>query len=223
MKSISLRIKLGLVAAVACSASLVIPVHASVIITYKDAGSNIQFDYSGSLGFSTTATTNSNTYGAVGIFAGTPIFYSTGDTSHGYTGNHPVIVTDDSWGLTLPVVSSLYSATAQSGTALMFRLGLDGGGAGIDNMQIWGDWGAANTNFTGSLSVSGSIASFGMVDNYQIFTSGGSITFNELGTAPPPIPEPSSSALLGLSGFALMLRRRRLRNFKQFPTVTRLD
>lgn len=185
--------KRGVKLAVACVAMLVATagqLKASLIIIYQDIGSDLRFDYSGSLGVAA----NGNSFQAfatVSNQSGNPVFYSTGDSGdYGFAGSSALTQTSGPFATNLPAFASVQGTT--TGTSFMFRLN-----GGIpdpaSSISIWGNWGSANSPIVGQLIITDqSAASLGLVNGWQVTTTEwGSITFTA-------IPEPSSLVLCGI-------------------------
>ena len=180
---------------------------AGVIITYQDVGSNLQFDYAGSLNY-TASGSSSYPYGAVGLQGDyNPIFYNNPD-EYGWLPDVSLVShTAGLWGTSMSQVTCYTCSVASSGDTFMMRMNFNDSLPVADSLNIWGDWGAANTAFAGSLTVNGSIASFGMVDGYTISTTGGDIVFRNANS----VPEPTTLALLALGLIGVAARQRQVR------------
>lgn len=173
-----------------------------VIITYKDVGSDLQFNYSGSLNVATGFTFVQN-YSTVSVQGGSsPLFYSASAEGYAAT-DFTVTHTAGSFATNLPTFSPVQGT--RSGTSFLFRLN-NGATGPATSVDLWGDWGAANTLINGQLTLTGqSAASIGMVDGWSLQTDWGSITFQKASA----VPEPASIAMWSLGGLAVMIARRK--------------
>lgn len=180
----------------ACAAVLVATAgqaRADVIIHYRDVGSNLQFDYSGSLNVVATPY-YSGTYATAAVVGGdAPIFYSLGPNYSFGVSDASVTHTPGPFATNLPAYSLPVQGT-RSGTPFAFLL--DGGIPGpATRLDLWGNWGAANSPINGQLVLTGqSSASIGMVNGWSVQTDWGSITFQQ-------VPEPSTlAAFIAIGG-----------------------
>lgn len=210
--------------AVACAAVLVAMVgqlKAGVIITYQDIGSDLRFDYSGSLSVdSLGGQTYFGTFATASSQVLSPVFYSSGDSSeHRFVGDSNVTHTPGPFATNLPPYSQVHGTT--TGTAFLFRL-IQFNPERALYIQIWGDWGAANSPINGQLILPGqSAASLGMIDGWQAVTEWGSITFQAADTPSDVIPEPSSLAIFGIGACVVGIgaARRRRRDKQRFAAA----
>ncbi len=205
--------------AVMCVAVLVAPagpVQAAIVITYQDVGTDLVFHYTGTLdvaiGGESTVAYATASYQVSSPYV-SPVFYSTGTaTRWGFaaTYNSP-LHTEGPYATNLPLWTEPYVDGTTEGTGFMFRLNQLGPN-GADSINIWGDWGAANSWIEGRLTLfDQSVETLGLIDGWQIQTPAGSITFVADTTA-APIPEPTSLAIwsaIALGGLGLAYRRRK--------------
>ena len=194
-------------AAVACMALLIVveTSQAGLIITYQDVGSDLQFDYSGSLNIATASASSSNL--ATVSLDPNPVFFS---ASHqGFAGqDDSVSGTSGLFATNLPTFSSIQGT--RSGTSFLFRL--NNPGQATENLQLWGDWGAANAPINGQLILTNQSAnSIGMVDGWNVQTDWGSISFQALSVAPAPEPASMTLFAIGASFMGIAAARRRRR------------
>ena len=95
--------------------------------------------------------------------------------------------------------------SSSTGLGFMFRVNNTFSGE-IVSVDIWGDWGAANTPFSGTMTIANqSISSMGMVEGYSLQTSIGDITF--VNASAVPLPAGIYLFLSGLVGLGLMRGR----------------
>ena len=184
--------------------------HADVVIEYSDVGSDLVFSWSGSLnialgdGFDPPGGPSFATIGVQGA-GNEPTFYSAPQSqppisTPTYTGpNNPGLFATTA----PPFGSGIMPGSTSTGLPFMFRV--NNAVSGTTFVQMWGDWGAANTPITGTMTIANqSIASMGMVNGYTIGLSVGNISFQA-----SQVPEPSSFAFLGLAAMGMAYRRKK--------------
>lgn len=188
--------------------SLPLSSHASVVIEYSDVGSDLFFSWSGSLNVIAgdgIDPPGGPTYATIGIQSSGnwPTFYSA-PQSHppgigvSYTGtNNPGLFATSAPDFT----QSIMPGSTSTGLPFLFRI--NNALTGTTAVNIWADWGAANTLFTGTMTIANqSIASMGMVDGYSLQTNIGDISFVAVSAVPVPAAVwLFGTALIGLVGF----------------------
>lgn len=185
--------------------------NADVIITYADLGSDLVFNYSGTLDAdaSYTGTSGGLVYATVGVqnSGNSPTFYS----ANGFWGGVPDVTylganNPGLFATNAPSFTSVMPGSTASGTVFLFRV--NRALTGTTSVNVWGDWGSAGSLINGSLTIAGqSRASLGLVDGYMLDLNIGSITFRD---ATHSVPEPGTLTLLGLglAGIGAMRRRK---------------
>ncbi len=199
MKSILLRKKFGLLATVACVA-LPTPSHAALSIVAEEAGGNVTFTWTGNLntaGVSFAATNIQSATGKIAPFIGGFLGYDPSRSTIDISDTNTLNPSSNPFGTV-----DVGTVDASSFTGSPF--GLDASGRiGVPAGYTSG------SDLNGTLTFTGhSFASLGLTPSPIPFTW----TFANTDTVKmtvAAVPEPSSTALLGLGGLALMLRRRR--------------
>ena len=184
--------------------------NAGLIIEYSDVGTDLLFSWSGSLnaiagdgidpiGGPTYATIGVQSSGNNPTFYSAPLSHPPGVSGVTYTGaNNPGLFATNA-----PTWSSFMTGSTSTGLPFLFRV--NNAISGTTSVNIWADWGAANTAFSGTMTIAGqSIASMGMVDGYNLQLNIGNITFQEAGVN---VPEPSTLAIFALGMIGLASRR----------------
>ena len=197
---------------------------AGMIIQYADVGSDLFFSWSGSLNAAAgdgVDPPGGPTYATIAIQGDNPTFYSA-PKSHPdyifgiqYTGpNNPgyFATSAPQWGFS----SHIMAGSTSTGLPFLFRL--NNATSGTTSLDVWADWGPANSPIVGTMTIAGqSAASMGMVNGFTIQTNAGNIVFQAVEAA--PTPEPASMALLAMGGGLLAFGRKRLGRRRQSADV----
>lgn len=191
-----------LLLAIACLAMVVATagqIQADVIITYQDFGSDLKFNFSGSMNVATPTPAN-GPYATASLQAGShPLFYSA--STFGFAGTvSSVTHTPGPFATNLPAFAAIQGT--HSGTSFLFRLPLGNPGP-ASSLDLYGNWGAANSPINGQLILTGqSAAGIGMVDGWNVETDWGTISFEA-------VPEPASLAIFAIGALGLVVSSRR--------------
>ena len=130
--------------------------NAVVIISYSDIGSDLVFNYSGSLNTAIAAGSSFSTqYATIGIQSSSdPTFYSASSgyretLSVNYLGpNNPGLFATNA-----PSFMNVMPGSSSSGTSFMVRLNNATSGSGTTSVDLYGNWGAANAPIVGVLTI----------------------------------------------------------------------
>ena len=177
----------------ACSAG---PTQGAILVTYGDSTGNLVVTWSGSIdvsGANVADSLGAGTHEIDDYWVYGHTLRSTQDTDdiYGFNGITPTLFTE------------AVNLTASSSSGDSFGIGNFNT---ISNLYIYIPAGYTGQQIDGSMTFNGvTAASVGLVDQTITWGAGGSQREITITT----VPEPSSTALLGLGGLALMLRRRR--------------